>query len=53
MCYKREQEKYIHINTISTLLSQGLFTQHSFQLKSENVLCVLAVHLHDTSVLVA
>ncbi len=29
----------------------GVFTWHPFQLKTENFLCFLAVHLHDTVIL--
>lgn len=31
---------------------QDAFTQHSFWLKTENFLCLLAIHLHNNSVLV-
>ncbi len=30
---------------------KGVFTQHCFQLKMENFVCILAVHLHDNTAL--
>ncbi len=32
--------------------TKGVFTQHLFQLKVENNECILAIHLHDSCVLV-
>lgn len=44
-------ESYISITSQNRPNFEGQFTRHSFQQKTENFICALAVHVHDNAVL--